>query len=191
MFQVVNIPNVLSFLRILCTPLFIWFLFKGGAFFFGAIVIFTIAALTDLCDGYLARRYGLVTDIGNFLDPVADKIFMFGTFFSLQLMQIVPIWFVVILIFRDLLLTCIRLIMIHQGKPLVTSKLGKWKTGAQFLMIYIIFFYLLCRECCSSVFFIKKMNLVVQSCLYVVTGFILISALEYLVKNRKQLFDLR
>ena len=80
--QIINIPNFLSFMRIVFTPLFIWLLFQGGNLLFCAILIFTIAALTDLYDGYIARRFGQATEFGNFLDPAADKILIFSTFFS-------------------------------------------------------------------------------------------------------------
>ena len=189
MLQFVNVPNLLSLTRILFTPLFIWLLFKGGGFLFIAVIVFTLAALTDSYDGYIARRDGLVTELGNFLDPLADKILIFGTFFALQLMKVVPGWFVCILIVRDILITTLRLVMLHRGKSLVTSKYGKVKTVVQFMTIYSAFLYLICYQNHVPAVVLRGITYGVQGALYVATGLMLFSGIDYLVKNRFQLLN--
>ena len=144
--QALTIPNLLSFSRILLTPVVIFFLFPKNAYSFIAMALFSLAAITDFLDGYVARKYNQNSAFGKFLDPLADKILIVATFFAFYVLQEVSLWMVVIIIVRDLLITLMRTAMLDQGLPFVTSRLAKWKTATQFIAIYILLISLLLRS---------------------------------------------
>lgn len=146
-----NLPILLTVLRILLTPVFVaLFLLDGWMAFAAAIVVFTIAALTDLWDGRIARRRGLVSQWGTFLDPLADKFLIGATFACFAFKGFMP-WGAVGLIFgRDILVTVLRVRAIKQQVTLPTTNLAKAKTVAQFIAIYVIFLYGLLQACCPG-----------------------------------------
>jgi len=93
--------NFITVLRILLTPLFIYFLFGGRQYFeILALLIFILASITDAYDGYIARKYSEVTKLGKFLDPLADKVLMSAAFISFVVMGLVPLWMVILVILR-------------------------------------------------------------------------------------------
>ena len=104
-----NLPNLLSLIRIILTPLFIILLFSNvpNAKFF-ALLVFAIAAITDAYDGYLARKYNQITPEGKFLDPLADKILVLSAFISFAFIGIIDFWMVGVIIFRDSFITGLR-----------------------------------------------------------------------------------
>ncbi len=125
------------------TPVVVWIVLFQQEYICLGIILFSLAAITDTCDGYVARRYGLVTELGNFLDPFADKVLVFSIFFAFYLLAFVPMWFVLLIIIRDSMVTILRLVMVKQQQPLKTSSLGKWKTTMQITLIYAIFLLML------------------------------------------------
>ena len=135
------IPNILTVMRIFVTPIFIICLFSD---FFGAqlwaLIIFIVASITDAYDGYLARKNNMVTDTGQFLDPLADKILLSSAFISFSIMGLIDIWMVALIIFRDLFVTSLRVLLSRKGFIMITSKIAKSKTAVQ---IGIIIFTLL------------------------------------------------
>lgn len=98
----INIPNILSVIRILLTPLFVIFLFKD--FYNLALLIFAIAAISDILDGLFARYLNQRTALGSYLDPVADKLLLTSAFIILAVVKMVPGWLAVIVISRDILI---------------------------------------------------------------------------------------
>ena len=136
-----SIPNVLTLFRIFLTPVFIICLFSE---FFGAqlwaLVIFIVASITDAYDGYFARKNNMVTDTGQFLDPLADKILVSSAFISFAIMGLIDFWMVILIIFRDLFVTSLRVLLSRKGFIMITSKIAKSKTGVQ---VGIIIFTLL------------------------------------------------
>tara|TARA_Y100000588_G_scaffold341170_1_gene385046 strand:- start:5583 stop:6167 length:585 start_codon:yes stop_codon:yes gene_type:complete len=137
----ITLPNILTFGRILLTPVFIVCLFDdfAGAHIW-ALVIFIVASITDAYDGYYARKNNMVTDTGRFLDPLADKILVSSAFISFAIMNLIDFWMVSLIIFRDMFVTGLRVIMSRYGFTMMTSKIAKSKTGVQ---IGIIIFTLL------------------------------------------------
>ena len=137
----ITLPNILTFGRILLTPVFIVCLFDdfAGAHIW-ALVIFIVASITDAYDGYYARKNNMVTDTGRFLDPLADKILVSSAFISFAIMNLIDFWMVGLIIFRDMFVTGLRVIMSRYGFTMMTSKIAKSKTGVQ---IGIIIFTLL------------------------------------------------
>ena len=138
-----SLPNILTFLRILLTPIFIICLF--GEFELAklwALVIFVVASITDAYDGYYARKNNLVTDAGRFLDPLADKILVSSAFISFAIMNLIDFWMVGLIIFRDLFVTGLRMIMTRNGFTMMTSKIAKSKTLVQIAIIIFTLLFL-------------------------------------------------
>ena len=138
-----NLPNLLSLIRIILTPLFIILLFSDvpTAKFF-ALLVFAIAAITDAYDGHLARKYNQITPEGKFLDPLADKILVLSAFISFAFIGIIDFWMVGVIIFRDLFITGLRLIISNRGFEFVTTNISKYKTAFQLTLIILTLIFL-------------------------------------------------
>ena len=100
--DVVNIPNLLSFLRIALVPVFLWLLLNE--MFLSAILILVVAGITDFLDGYLARKLNQMTKLGKVLDPVADRLYIFATLLALSATGHIPWWLAALVISRDVLM---------------------------------------------------------------------------------------
>lgn len=127
-----NLPNALTILRILAIPIIVFLLFYPGkiASFF-ASTIFLFAAITDGLDGYIARRQNIVTTLGKFLDPMADKLLVVTSLIMLIHLGRVPAWIVAIIAGREIAVTGLRAIAINEGIVISASQLGKYKTLLQ------------------------------------------------------------
>jgi len=137
--SVFNLSNALTMSRVLLTPVFLGLFFADGWYWkHMALLVFAIASLTDLYDGYLARRGGTVTKVGRFLDPLADKILVSSALISFVRVGLVEVWLVGIIVGRDVLMTTFRVYALYNGKQLATSKLAKWKTMTQLVVIFVI-----------------------------------------------------
>ncbi len=138
-----HLPNILTLVRILLTPLFIYFLFWGGVNGYPwALAIFIAAGVTDIIDGYLARRLMVESIIGKMLDPIADKILVLSAFISFFTMDLVYAWMVGLIILRDVFVTIIRFLLEKSDMPMMTSKIAKAKTAVQVTSVIIILSYL-------------------------------------------------
>ena len=112
-----NLPNILTLCRILVTPLFIILLFYDHPYAKSwALFIFVVAMLTDIFDGYYARKHNLVTDYGRFLDPLADKVMVLSALISFAVMDVIPYWMGSLKIFRDVFVTGLRMAMSSKNK---------------------------------------------------------------------------
>jgi CDP-diacylglycerol--glycerol-3-phosphate 3-phosphatidyltransferase len=131
-----NTPNLLSFSRIVATILvFILAIVNQPWSFLLATVIFFLASVTDLLDGYLARRYHLVSPLGVFLDLTADKVFVCAILVAYVQLGLVPAWIVVIIITREFLVTGLRSVASAKGTVIPAGQLGKQKTFITLLAI--------------------------------------------------------
>ena len=133
------IPNSLTILRFLLAPLCIYFLIDKD-WRYTALLIFVLASITDFLDGFFARKYNAVSKAGSFLDPLADKFLVVGMFVAFfYLNEIVDIYILSMVIFRDVFVTLLRIIMQVNGKTMITSKLSKMKTTVQIAVIILLF----------------------------------------------------
>jgi cardiolipin synthase len=132
-----TIPNVLSMLRLALVPFFLLLIVTGD--YVGALVVLVIASFTDLLDGYLARRLGQVTRLGQLLDPAADRLYIFAALVGLAAHSLVPWWIVVVIVARDLFLLVLGVVLANHGYgPLPVHQLGKVATFALFFGVPVI-----------------------------------------------------
>ncbi|MDY0211396.1 MAG: CDP-diacylglycerol--glycerol-3-phosphate 3-phosphatidyltransferase [Desulfuromonadaceae bacterium] len=131
-----NLPNMLTFARIACIPVLVLTLLTGTkSSSFVATLIFSVACITDWLDGYLARRLDLVTVMGKFLDPLADKLIVMAALIMMIPLGRVPAWAVFLLIAREVVVTGLRSVASSEGVIIAASNLGKYKTIFQMVAI--------------------------------------------------------
>ncbi len=127
-----NLPNILTFGRLACIPLVLVFLaLQGPLWSFLAALSFGLAFVTDFLDGFFARRYGAVTELGKFLDPLADKILVMATMIMLIPLDRIPVWMVILIVTREMAVTGLRGIAASEGIVIQAESLGKFKTILQ------------------------------------------------------------
>lgn len=135
----INLPNLLTFIRILLVPVFILlFLAPGPLRSFLSAVVFLAASLTDLLDGYLARRWEQVTKLGKLLDPIADKLLVLSALVLLVQFHRVPGWIAIVLIGRELGMTGLRAIASTDGIVIPAEKTGKYKFVLQIIALVLL-----------------------------------------------------
>lgn len=131
-----NLPNALTFGRILMIPLCLWFLdqdtAKSG---FWAALVFTAAALTDVLDGYLARKLNVVSVLGKLIDPLADKLIVMACLIWCVPMERIPAWAVIVLLAREFSITALRAVAASEGVIISAGQEGKTKTALQMIGI--------------------------------------------------------
>jgi len=129
-------PNTLTLFRIAVIPIIvILMLYPNRISTWIAALLFSAAAITDYFDGYFARRFGLVSNLGKVMDPVADKLLASSAFIMLASLGWVPAWIVCIIIGREIAVTGLRNIIAEKGEDVSASNLGKYKTGFQIAAI--------------------------------------------------------
>ena len=139
-----NIPNTLTLIRVVMIPIFITILSLSHSYIGHvlAALIFAIASITDYLDGFLARKWKVVSNFGKFADPMADKLLVMSAFIMMIELKMVPAWIVAVIICRELAVTGLRLLLVETGRTVLAAAMqGKIKTFSQ--MFAIIF--LLCH----------------------------------------------
>ena len=127
-----NLPNTITFLRLSIVPFLFILLLEPGEFWSLILaILFVIASITDVFDGYFARKYNLITTMGKFLDPIADKLIINTAMILMIPIGRIPAWIVAITIIRDLIVDVIRSIASSEGNYIQASPIGKQKTLAQ------------------------------------------------------------
>jgi len=143
--QVLNVPNVLSFLRLVGVPVFLWLILTGQDGW--ALVVLTASGISDYLDGKIARHYGLVSRIGQLLDPLADRLYIVSTLFGLAYRGVIPWWLVGILVAREVFGTALLLVVRRYGYVgLPVHFIGK---AATFNLLYAFPFLLLAEVSAS------------------------------------------
>ena len=136
-----NLPNKLTVVRMALVPFFVASLLLSGSnetLKWVALVLFVVASLTDFLDGYIARKYNLITNFGKFMDPLADKILTISGMICLIELGRIPSWIVVIIVAREFIISGFRLIATEHGIVIAANYWGKWKTTFQMIMIILM-----------------------------------------------------
>ena len=136
-----NLPNKLTLLRICMIPFFVLFelAFPGQAWAkWVALVIFAAASLTDKADGYIARKYNMITNFGKFMDPLADKLLVCSAMICFVEKHQMPAWVVIVIIAREFIISGFRLIAAERGKVIAAGMWGKVKTAVQMVMAIVL-----------------------------------------------------
>jgi len=178
-----TLPNQLSVLRIILTPVFVFFLFFDVTYSdIIATFIFFVASLTDWYDGYIARRYGYVTKWGKFLDPMADKFLISSALISFWYLRYIKLWMVLVIVFRDVIIIGLRWYSKDSRKPLVTINLANWKTFSQMLLVYLILIYINVRPIIELN--PQRIQTIIDKAALAVVFFTVLTGIMYLFENR-------
>jgi CDP-diacylglycerol--glycerol-3-phosphate 3-phosphatidyltransferase len=139
-------PNAVTIARIASIPAFLWFMFNGAvrhssattsANTWIAFVIFAVAAASDFLDGYLARRLDSITSLGQFLDPLADKLLVGAALVGLVALRDLPVWAAIVIVAREILVSALRTVGLRRGNSMPASFPGKVKTAIQIPMVLV------------------------------------------------------
>ena len=174
-----NLPNKLTMGRIFAIPVFIIIFLMG--FRVAACIIFILASITDMLDGYIARKYDLVSNFGKLMDPLADKLLTMAAFVVLIESGDVAAWIVIVILGREFIITGMRQVAATQGIVIAAGVTGKIKTITQMIAIPLL---LLNNWPCCYLSFNLPLD---QIFLYLALVMTIISGVEYIIKN-KQLF---
>ncbi len=186
-----NLANRLTMSRILLTFVFMFFLFCHGLWFkVLSLVVFTLAALSDLFDGMIAQRRNMVTDFGRLMDPIADKILVLAAFAAFVQLQLIDAWMFVIIVSREILITSLRLFALNKGKVLSAARAGKHKTVLQMTVIFAILGFIVFKEIVLQYYtwnpgWEKVFRQGIFFLMLTTVGLTLYSGLSYLWENRK------
>lgn len=172
-----NLPNKLTILRMVLIIPFVAYMLVPGlgeAGMYASVVLFVIASLTDLLDGKIARKYGLVTNFGKFMDPLADKLLVASALICLTSQGSLAAWISIIIISREFIISGFRLVASDNGIVIAASYWGKFKTTFQMAMIVMLI--------------LNFDNGAYQICATIVTYVALIltlvSLIDYIAKNK-------
>ncbi len=170
-----NLPNKLTILRVILIPVFIIFLTKEYYYISG--ILFVVASITDALDGYLARKYHLITDFGKIIDPLADKLLITSALICLVQLGSIAGWLAIVILARELVVTSLRSIAATKGIIIVAERSGKIKTVLQMLALSVI----LLRNWPFSIFTDLPIG---DYLLWLAVGMTLYSGIEYILKNQ-------
>lgn len=197
---VMNLPNKLTVARVVMIPVFIqFFYFNFTGHYFAALGVFAVASFTDFLDGFLARKYKLITNLGKFLDPVADKILVSA---AMIVLLTVPDFFtlglggwaliaagccVAVIMGRELLVSGFRMVAADAGIVIAADKIGKYKTVTQLISLLVLLFAGGLGEFMWEHLAVKIINYAGLGLFALATLLTVISGINYIVKNAKVL----
>ena len=161
------LPNILTLFRIFLIPVFIYYLLIEQNYLL-SFIIFGMASITDWADGFLARKLNVVSDFGIFFDPLADKFLVLSAFISflyidlLISMKSISLWMILIIAFRDLSITLLRIVINLKGDyTLVTTKIAKLKTALQLITINYVLICLILSDYFELIYYLMFLTTVV------------------------------
>jgi len=185
-----NTPNKLTLTRIILSPIFMIFFLMDNVYCRAlSLVIFTFAALTDLWDGYLARKYGIITNFGKFMDPLADKILTSTAFISFLALGYVKAWVVLLIIIREFFITGLRSLAAYRGLVIMPTASARLKTVLQMTTIVAILLYINAKTITGALgvgveIFESTLLVQVFEWMMMITMIItVLTGIDYLIKN--------
>lgn len=187
-----NIPNQLTILRVIFIPFMVilYYLDKAygdplvlNGYSIAIGILFVLASITDFFDGFLARRWQIITVFGKFLDPLADKLLVMFALLMLQDINVIPMWVVLVILTREFIVTGIRLVAVDSGNVIAASKLGKYKTASTMVALVILLFHVPAFDVGQISWDVGMILLYIGTALTVISGF------EYIIKNQHSFKD--
>lgn len=161
-----NLPNKLTMLRMVLVPVVMALILGGHSVM--AFVLFAAASITDFLDGYIARKYNLVSSFGKIMDPLADKLLTFGALICFVQTGLISVWAPMIIISREFFVTCMRVVAAASGKVIAASWWGKVKTNVQmFAIMFAILFSSTLTTASSAVLWIASIFTVASWVAYI------------------------
>ena len=171
-----NLPNKLTVLRMVLVPFFVATLLlskTNDTLKWVALALFVVASLTDFADGYIARKYNLITNFGKFMDPLADKILTVSGMICLIELGRIPSWIVVIIVAREFIISGFRLIAAENGVVIAANYWGKFKTTFQMIMIILM------------IMNIPQLKIVTDIVMWIALALTIISLVTYINANKQ------
>ncbi len=169
--------NKITLLRIALIPVFLLLAYAGRTI--PALLVFIIASLSDMADGYVARHYNQITNFGKFMDPLADKLLVCSALICLIELHKIPAWVVLVIIAREFIVSGFRLVAVDQGVVIAASMWGKIKTTVQMIMIILMLADL------------PQLAIITQIAMWAALVLTVVSLIDYVVKNRAVIKDVR
>ena len=168
-----NLANKITLFRVICIPVFIIFMYmKGTAMAWAALAVYALGSISDFVDGYIARKYNMVTDFGKFMDPLADKMLVITAMLMFVAQGRMPAWVLALVITREFAVSGLRLIAVEGGRVIAAAKSGKIKTAST----------MVCNIIMLIPFFSSPTIDLICSLVILVTT--LYSGVEYFIVNR-------
>lgn len=178
-----SLPNLLSLLRVFIAPIVYQMIISSDTtFIFYALIIFSVGAITDYLDGFLARKWGDTSSFGSFLDPIADKILTNSALLALMSIHIIDVWMIAIIIARDVLMTLLRVYADRVDRPIKTSITAKIKTAIQ-LIFTIGILFLLSFDTHGE--YLSKWDSIIDITIWSIVTLTVFTSFEYIVQNRE------
>ena len=180
-----NLPNKLTLLRVILVPFFVAFLLISQIPYHYplALLVFAVAAITDALDGNIARKHGLVTTFGKFLDPLADKVLVLSALICFISLGVCSPVVVIIVVTREFLVTSLRLVAAADGTVIAASIYGKVKTVVQMVSIVAILLLFSVNEI-GNLGLESAIEMTGNILIWITAVVTVISGIDYLVKNR-------
>ena len=191
---ILSTPNKLTLLRIVLVPIFMAAILIDSIpyHFLIAILTFSLASITDMLDGKIARKTGAITDFGKFADPLADKILVMAAFICFVQLELSNAVVVMIILTRELMVTSIRLVAANNGKIISANKWGKTKTVSQMIAILVVLTLQYILEFFDNgIYIANSFSVISDIFIYISVVFTIISGVVYIYQNRSIIKDLR
>ena len=183
----INLPNLLIVFRVLLIPVFLFFFLNAGpgesVFRLVAMIVFLVASITDFFDGHLARKWGMVSNFGKLMDPLADKMLVSAAMIALTSRQELAAWIVVVIVCREFWVTALRQLALEQGREVIAASVwGKAKTVLQVAMLAVLMAGMGTDE-----LFGRTGTIIADIFVYLAIFATILSAVEY-TRNYKEVF---
>ena len=176
-----NLPNKITMFRVFMIPFFVFFMLTDYVSYskYIALVIFIVASLSDTLDGYIARKYNLISNFGKFMDPLADKLLVSSALicFISNPDSKMPVWGVIVIISREFIISGFRLVASDNGIVIAASYWGKFKTTFQMIMVIVLILNI------KTTLFYYIGNILIV----IATALTIISLIDYIIKNKNVL----
>lgn len=171
-----NLANKITLFRIFLLPVLIISFYLDPSCI-STLIIFLLGSFSDFLDGYIARKYNMITDFGKFIDPIADKILVLSVFVMFIDRGFVEAWVLIVVLFRELIISGFRMLAARKNKSIAADIFGKLKTTTQFISIILFFLTIIFT---NNTFYVLG-----KAFLYISVALTILSMVNYLYKNRE------